>query len=274
MANVYYKEQIPGAYAGLRQTAVQFKGVENFWVHDLFHLDSASGVGFWERRGENRWLRKGCADNAIIHTYSDHTRNALAKILPAYADKVQVSSPVADTAYVVTDDDARDVVRYQFTQGDAYFLYQGPLHPAANLKSLLKGFSVFKKRIGSNMKLVLSGPQGVYAAPLLADLETYKYKQDVVVTGEVGPYDQVALLSSAYALVHTCPWERFGNPVVNAMKAGVAVLTVADSAMAEFAGMAGMFFNPLDPEEVGRKLILIYNDEQMRADMIGTGMLR
>jgi hypothetical protein len=35
-----------------------------------------------------------------------------------------------------------------------------------------------------------------------------------------------------------------------------------------------MFFDPADPEEIGRKLILIYNDEQMRADMIGTGLLR
>ena len=274
MANVYFNNQVPGAYAGIRQTALQFKGVDEFWVHDLYHQDKSSGLGFWDRRRENRWLRKSAASYGEIFTYSEFTRNELAKLIPGIAQKIIVKTPQADTAYVVTDDDARDVVRYQFTQGDAYFLYQGPIHPAANLINLLKGFSVFKKRIGSNMKLVLCGPQGEYAANFLADLENYKYRNDVVVTGDVGPYDQVSLLSSAYALVHPCRWERFGIPVVNAMKAGVPVLTVAGSSMAEFTGMAGMFFDPADPEEIGRKLILIYNDEQMRADMIGTGLIK
>lgn len=274
MANVYFNNQVPGAYAGIRQTALQFKGVDEFWVHDLYHQDKTSGLGFWDRRRENSWLRKSAASYGEIFTYSELTRNELAKLIPGIAQKIIVKTPQADTAYVVTDDDARDVVRYQFTQGDAYFLYQGPIHPAANLINLLKGFSVFKKRIGSNMKLVLCGPQGEYAANFLADLENYKYRNDVVVTGDVGPYDQVSLLSSAYALVHPCRWERFGIPVMNAMKAGVPVLTVAGSSMAEFTGMAGMFFDPTDPEEIGRKLILIYNDEQMRADMIGTGLIK
>jgi len=69
-------------------------------------------------------------------------------------------------------------------------------------------------------------------------------------------------------------FERFGIPVVNAMKAGVAVLTAENSCMAEFTGMAGMFFNEKDPQEIGNKLIRIYNDEQMRSEMIGTGLLR
>ncbi|MEO0001793.1 MAG: hypothetical protein RL766_1839 [Bacteroidota bacterium] len=273
MANVYFNNQVPGAYTGIRQTALQFKGVDEFWVHDLYHQDKTSGLGFWDRLRENRWLKKSCASNTEIFTYSEFTRSELTRLIPGIAQKIIVKPPQADTAYVVTDDDARDVVRYQFTQGDAYFMYRGPIHPAANLINLLKGFSVFKKRIGSNMKLVLCGPQGDYAAPFLADLENYKYRNDVVVTGEVGPYDQVSLLSSAYALVHPCRWERFGIPVVNAMKAGVPVLTVSNSSMAEFTGMAGMFFDPADPEEIGRKLILIYNDEQMRADMIGTGLI-
>jgi glycosyltransferase involved in cell wall biosynthesis len=273
MANVYFKAQIPSAYMGIRETAVQLKGVDEYWVHDLFHLEKTSGLGFWDRYRENKWLKRSCSDYPVIHTYSEYTQNELTKQIPGISDKVAVVPPKADTAYVVTDDDARDVVRYQFTQGDAYFIYRGPIHPAAGLVNLLKGFSVFKKRIGSNMKMVLCGPQGDYSATFLADLENYKFRSDVVVTSEVSPYDQVALVSSAYALVHPCRWERFGIPVMNAMKAGVPVLTAANSAMAEFTGMAGMFFDVNDFEDIGRKLILIYNDEQMRADMIGTGLI-
>jgi hypothetical protein len=44
--------------------------------------------------------------------------------------------------------------------------------------------------------------------------------------------------------------------------------------MSEFAGMAGMFFNEKNPEDIGEKMIRIFKDEQMRQDMIGTGLSR
>jgi hypothetical protein len=56
------------------------------------------------------------------------------------------------------------------------------------------------------------------------------------------------------------------------MKSGVAVLTAENSSMSEFAGMVGMFFNEKDANDIGDKLIRIYKDEQVRAEMIGTGL--
>jgi glycosyltransferase involved in cell wall biosynthesis len=79
-------------------------------------------------------------------------------------------------------------------------------------------------------------------------------------------------MAAAYALIHPCRWERFGFSVLKAMKAGVAVLTTADSAMSEFSSMAGMYFNERDPNDIGEKFIRIYKDEQMRQEMIGTGL--
>jgi hypothetical protein len=38
--------------------------------------------------------------------------------------------------------------------------------------------------------------------------------------------------------------------------------------------MAGMFFNEKDAADIGEKLIRVYNDEQMRNEMIGTGLSR
>jgi hypothetical protein len=42
--------------------------------------------------------------------------------------------------------------------------------------------------------------------------------------------------------------------------------------MSEFVGMAGMYFNENDASDIGEKLIRIYKDEQVRAEMIGTGL--
>ena len=104
----------------------------------------------------------------------------------------------------------------------------------------------------------------------MLSLDTYKYKEDIIIKH---PQDGDAdLIAASYALVHPCRWERFGFSVLKAMKSGVAVLTTEHSAMSEFTGMAGMFFNEKDPSDIGEKMIRIYKDEQMRQDMIGTGL--
>jgi hypothetical protein len=63
-------------------------------------------------------------------------------------------------------------------------------------------------------------------------------------------------------------------PVFTALKLGVAVLVPSNSTHSEQAGMAGMYFDENNPAEIGEKMILIYRDEQMRDEMIGTGMVK
>jgi glycosyltransferase involved in cell wall biosynthesis len=275
MSNVYFKSSIPKEYeAVLHHSKALNVGENDLVVHDFYHRSPGSLVGFWDVYRENKWLKKAVPTTENIFVFSSHTKTEVLKYFPQVRDKISILAPVAEEQHRPTDDDARDVVRYQFTQGDAYFLYRGPVHPAANIIELLKGFSIFKKRIGSNMKLILAGPQGQYSADILTDLESYKYRNDVVLMEHLLPYDESSIISAAYAMVHPCRYERFGIPVVNAMKAGVAVLTAENSSMAEFTGMAGMFFNEKNPQDIGDKLIRIYNDEQMRSEMIGTGLLR
>jgi glycosyltransferase involved in cell wall biosynthesis len=206
--------------------------------------------------------------------FSNHVQNEVVKRYPFAKDKIDVVQFPIKEDLKPNDEDARDVVRYQHTMGNAYFLYNGPIHPAGNVLELLKGFSIFKKKLGSNMKLVMSGKIGAYSKPFLELLDTYKYRSDVIITYDLSKENHIELLSSAYAMIHTCRWERFGMPVPLAMKAGAAVLAPDNSVHSEMAGMAGMFFNEKDPADIGEKIIRIYKDEQMRNEMIGTGIQR
>jgi len=162
---------------------------------------------FWDSYRENKWLKKSVQTTENVFVFSSHTKTEVLKYFPQVRDKISVLAPVAEELHRPTDEDARDVVRYQFTQGDAYFLYRGPVHPAANIIELLKGFSIFKKRIGSNMKLVLAGPQGEYSANILTDLESYKYRNDVLLMEHLLPVDESSIISAAYAMVHPCRHE-------------------------------------------------------------------
>lgn len=271
---MYYKKHIPEEYEAIRHHAQTLKLQEGqLLIHDFYHTSKRSSVGFWNRFLENRWLKKSIERAKEIQVFSEQIKTELIEKFPQALSKVVIVKPFLAPDLKPSDEDARDVVRYQHTNGDAYFLYLGPIHSAANLINLMKGFSVFKKRLGSNMKLVLCGATGKFSNSILDALESYKYREEVIVTGKLTEEEEISLISSAYALVHPCRWERFGMPVLTAMKLGVAVLVPENSTHALLAGMSGMYFNENDPADIGEKMIRIYRDEQMRSDMIGTGLL-
>jgi len=270
----YYSAKVPLAYQGIRNSMLFLNETqEGVLIHDLYVFSQEAQIGFWERYQEKRWLGKVIKSATPVYVFTEFTRKAIQKAFPQSTIEIRVLPLDINDQLIPTDEDARDVVRYQYTQGDAFFLCPAPIHSSANIISLLKGFSQFKKRTGSNMKLVMTGVSGAFSTAILTAIETYKYRNDLVFLEGLKQSDYHQLLCSAYALVHPCRWERFGMPILDALKAGVAVLTAEESSMSEMADMAGMYFNENDANDIGEKLIRVYNDEQMRNEMIGTGLL-
>lgn len=273
MLHTYYKKAVPNVYEGILDPHARIPQHENsFFVFDCYQDDEHAALSFFEKWKERNWLKKNLHADVTITVFSKYTAALLRKKYPKTTAEITVKPPRVDDRYHPIDDDAKDVVRYRETNGDAYFIYRGPIHPAAELTNLLKGFSIFKKKMGSNMKLVLCGPVSPKSTAFILSLDTYKYKEDLILKHDVE--DDAALIAAAYTLVHPCRWERFGFSVLKAIKSGVAVLTTEDSAMSEFAGMAGMYFNEKDPKDLGEKMIRIYKDEHLREEMIGTGLTK
>jgi glycosyltransferase involved in cell wall biosynthesis len=278
----YHKKSIPEEFKAIvdyqkyvKASPGEQNNAENTTlIPDLYFLEKNCAMPFFEKirmkLSMTKWLKK--ADRILV--FSTHVQNEVVKRYPFTKDKIDVVQFPINDDLKPNDEDARDVVRYQHTMGNAYFLYSGPVHPASNLLNLLKGFSIFKKKLGSNMKLVLYGSIGTYSTKFLTELETYKYRDDVILIGKLPQQDENDLIASCYALVHPCRWDRFGLPVLKTMKLGVAVLAPSNSTHSEQAGMAGMYFDENNPAEIGEKMILIYRDEQMRDGMIGTGFVK
>jgi glycosyltransferase involved in cell wall biosynthesis len=150
-------------------------------------------------------------------------------------------------------------------------MYAGAIHPRKNLVNLLKGYSLFKKRQRSNMKLVLAGRMAWKNDAFLQLLASYKYKTDVVLLNYVDEQQLALLMGTAYALVYPSFFEGFGVPVLEAINCGVPPLTSAHSSMQEIGEEAALYFNPNDPADIGDKLMLIYKDETLRKNLIENG---
>ena len=206
-----------------------------------------------------------------IITVSECSREDIIRHYPFARGRVDLVHNAADPAFHPLEWDEKEQVKERFTQGREYFLCVGSVHPRKNLVNLLKGFSAFKKRQQSNMKLVIAGRMGWQTEAFMDALSTFKFRDDVILTGYLPRTDLAALTGSAYALVYPSLWEGFGLPVLEAMQCGVPVLASGNSSVPEVAGGAALYFDPNDPAAIGERMMLIYKEEGRKRDMAGTG---
>ena len=170
--------------------------------------------------------------------------------------------------------DEREAIKHQYTGGAEYFMYGGAIHPRKNLITLLKAFSLFKKRQQTGMKLVIAGRLAWHFSSFLESLKSYKYRKDVILTGYL-PNDEFSrLTAAAYAMVYPSLFEGFGLPVIEAMRAEVPVITSSGTAMEEIAGDAALFANPHEQQSIASQMMLLYKDEQLRKQLIEKGRKR
>ncbi|MBD0299090.1 MAG: glycosyltransferase, partial [Nitrososphaera sp.] len=121
------------------------------------------------------------------------------------------------------------------------------------------------------MKLILTGRLAWKNDEFLRLLQTYNYKEDVVLTGYLEEAELANVMADAYALVYPSLFEGFGVPVLEALQCRVPVLTSAHSAMQEISNTAALYFDAADPASMADQLMLIYKDEDLRRTLIEKG---
>jgi len=240
-------------------------------VHDLafLHDDSfldASRQRYYEKY-TGRFLRKA----KTIATVSCHSKKDIIEEYKIDDKKIDVVYSAAKRIFHPVSESEKERTKEKWTGGKEYFLYAGSIHPRKNLIGLLKAFSIFKKRQRSSMKLVLAGRLAWKFDSFLTALRTYKYRDDVVLTGYI-PEDELAMLmGAAYTLVYPSKHEGFGVPVIEAMQSAVPVITSSKSAMQEIAGDAALYANADDHEDLAEQMMRMYKDESLKKGLITKG---
>lgn len=241
-------------------------------VHDLSFLhfpsfNKKSHVLFYKR-----YIPKYLKKAATIATVSAFSKKDILMHYTTIDDsKIDIVYSAAKEIFNPVSEAKKEAMKKKFTGGKEYFVYAGAIHPRKNLMNLLKAFSIFKKKQQSNMKLLLAGRLAWKYDSFIESLKTYKYRDDIVMTGYLDENEMVKIVGSAYALVYPSLWEGFGVPVLEAMRCHVPVITSADSPMQEIAKDAALYVNPSDYNDIAEKMMLLYKDESLRKKMIQNG---
>ena len=240
-------------------------------VHDLAFLHYPSLIPKSHLLYYKRYTPKMLAKAKAITTASAFSKNDIIDQYVVSADKINVVYNAAKEIFVPLTDEEKQATKAKYTGRKEYFIYAGAIHPRKNLVNLLKAFSLFKKRQQSSMKLVLTGRLAWKYDSFVKNLKTYKYRDDVVMTGYVGEEEIKKLIGSAYAMVYPSLFEGFGVPVLEAMQSDVPVITSLNSSMQEIAKEAALYADPESPADIAEKMMLLYKDERLRSQLIEKG---
>lgn len=200
-------------------------------VHDLIALQGGQH-NVRAKIIEELFLRRSCKRAFRIMTVSRSTLMDLRALMPSL-DSTKIAAIFAGPCtamHAVHHSDGRTI------------LHIGTLCPRKNQYRLLQAFALLSKEFPSRFRLVLVGGRGwnddeiVALAQSIPGVEWRAY----LPTG-----DARALLSTCAVFAFPSLNEGFGLPVLDALRAGVPVLTSAVGGLAEVAGDAALFVDPL-----------------------------
>ncbi len=240
-------------------------------VHDLAFLHFPSFIKRSHLLFYKRYTAKFLNKAKSIATVSEFSKQDMISHYNIAANKIDIVYSAAKEVFHPLTHEEREAVKNKYTGGKEYFVYAGAIHPRKNLINLLKAFSVFKKRQRSNFKLLLAGRLAWKYESFTKSLETFKYRDDVVMTGYLEEEELVKTIGSAYAMVYPSLLEGFGVPVLEAMRCHVPVITSSNSAMQEIANGSALFVDANDHADIADKMMRIYKDENLRNELIQKG---
>ncbi|WP_298740278.1 glycosyltransferase [uncultured Chitinophaga sp.] len=238
------------------------------FIKDLYFLHEVSGEPLNWQRLLQRQTRKYLAKAAKVTVPSLSLEQELLQYDPAAASRLQVLPPAIHESCQPLSWEEREAVKKEYTDGVEYFIVTAALHPRNNIMPLLKAFSAFKRRLRSNMKLVLAGSATAAGQEIAASLRTYKFRQDVIWLQEADQPSLAKLTAAAYAMVYTSRTDGVALPVYAAIRCQVPVIAIDGAAAREAGKDAVVYTDPQNLEDLADKLALLYKDEQLRSRLL------
>ncbi len=199
-----------------------------------------------------------------IITNSDYTFNDVCKYYPVTCDKmVRIYPGVSAELEHSASGNKLD----SFGIHKPFFLNVGTIEPRKNLVELLKSFQLFCEENGEKMQLVITGGEGWKYEDFRSALNTFPFREQVILTGYVPDEDLSVLYRNCVAMVYPSLYEGFGLPVVEAMSCGAAVITSRVSSLPEAGGSAALYYLPGDASELASLMKEVAHNEELRQSL-------
>jgi len=159
-------------------------------------------------------------------------------------------------------------VKESYCLPSQFVLFVGRLNDRKNIGNLLLAMDL----LDDPVPLVVVGEEDWQLDPgLKKKLNDGQGNGSLILTGKVPFVDLPILYSLATLFCFPSFAEGFGLPVLEAMSAGIPVVTSEKSAMEEVCGDAALYFNPFSPESMAKAMQMMLSDACLREKYIEKG---
>ena len=155
--------------------------------------------------------------------------------------------------------------------GETYVLALGTVEPRKNLPTLVR---VFDRLAGTDedVLLVVAGPDGWGVEPYADAVARARFGARIRRIGYVTDAQRADLLAGATVLAYPSLYEGLGFPPLEAMAAGVPVVTTRAGGLPEAVGDAALAVDPTDVDALADALGRALTDHELRASLVERGL--
>ena len=245
---------------GFRRTVTTF--------HDLFVMTADYSTPAFRRRF-TLFAEEAAERSDHIIAVSQYTAEQVAKLLFYPRDRISVVHHGVAGVPPIPAEEIADFRRKHDLE-TPFILHVGAIQKRKNIERLVEAF----ERIGGPTRLVLAGAEGYGADRILDRIERSSSAARIRRIGYVDRPLLEHLYRSASVLAFPSLDEGFGLPVLEAMSAGLPVVTSKRSALAEIAADAALLVNPEDSLELRIAIEEALEEGSVRRRLIAAGLER
>jgi glycosyltransferase involved in cell wall biosynthesis len=242
-------------------------------IHDLAFERDAKFHGADFRRDVGARVRAAAQRSALVIVPSASTRDDVVDFGYASADRVRVIPHGGE--HVVREAPAGrpqlDALLRRGVVREPYVLAVGTIEPRKNHARLLDAFEAIGREAP---QLVIAGAYGWSSEDALTRIRRGERDGWIFHLPDADDALIAALYGRALASVYVSAFEGFGLPVLEAMVAGVPVLTTRHGALGEIGGDAVLTCDPDDVSSITEGLLCLLGSSAMRDGLIARAKVR
>ena len=226
--------------------------------HDLFVMTGEYSTAEFRARF-TRQARDAAARADAIIAVSAFTKSQVVSLLGVAPGKVRVIHHGTRRLAFPAGGDREPVI-----------LNVGAIQKRKNIGRLVEAFET----IGPPWRLVLAGASGYGAAEILQQIEASTARERITRLGYVTPADLAHWYRRATIFAFPSLDEGFGMPLLEAMAAGLPIVTSNRSALPEVAGDAAILVDPEDTDAISGALLDLTRNRERREQLSQRGLAR
>ncbi|QQR77659.1 MAG: glycosyltransferase family 4 protein [Candidatus Moraniibacteriota bacterium] len=244
-------------------------------VHGLEYEFCPEAYSWWERIYMRWSIKNSCRWASKIVAVSENTKKDLISLYRVPEEKIEVIYEGVSCFKLRANNnqcESNSKINSKHQIPKPYFLFIGRIEARKNIARMIEAFDMFKKKCGTNHKLVLAGKPGYGYETVAHQVAHAKYRNDIVELGYVSEEEKWQLLRNADGFLFPSLYEGFGLPILEAQSVGVPVLTSSTSSLVEVSGGDGaVFVDPLDARDIARGIEKLALDRGFRSAIIESG---